>query len=132
MKASSTAGSGTADYGLFFLRIFLGLNLFFHHGLEKVEHFSQMSRHFPDPIHIGSHASLVFALISDAICAWLVVLGFGTRIAALICAVNIGAAFVLVHHHPFSSGHGELMLLYIGGFLALIFTGGGRFSLNRF
>ncbi len=118
------------DFGLLTLRIFFGLNLFLRHGLEKIAHFSQMSRHFPDPIHIGSHLSLAFALISDAICSLLVAFGLGTRVAAFIVFVNVGVAFVLVHHHPFASGRGEFLLLYIGGFLALVFTGGGRYSLD--
>lgn len=93
-------------------------------------HFSQMAAHFPDPIHIGSHASLIYALISDGICSVLVVLGLGTRVAALVVAVDVGVAFCLVHRYPFANGHGELLLLYIGGFLALIFTGAGSYSLD--
>lgn len=119
-----------ADIGLLFLRLFLGINLFLRHGLEKILHFSQMSAHFPDPIHIGSHASLIYALISDGICSVLVALGLGTRIAALIVTVDIGVAFCLVHRYPFANAHGELLLLYIGGFLALIFTGAGGYSLD--
>lgn len=112
------------------LRIFLGADLFFRHGLEKITHFSQMSGRFPDPIHIGSHWSLIFALISDAICSVLVFFGLGTRVAAFIVFVNIGVAFSLVHHFPFRTGQGELLLLYIGGFLALVFTGAGIYSLD--
>lgn len=131
MKSYSGSGSGATDLGLLVLRLFCGLNLFLHHGMEKATHFSQMSRHFPDPIHLGSHASLIYALISDAICSLLVVLGLGTRVAALVVFVNIGVVFYFVHHHPFLSGNGELLLLYIGGFLALVLTGGGRYSLDR-
>ncbi|MGC1783295.1 MAG: DoxX family protein [Acidobacteriaceae bacterium] len=130
MKSSVGSGSGAVDFGLLVLRIFLGVNLFWRHGLEKITHFSQISSHFPDPIHIGSHASLIYALISDAICSVLVVFGLGTRVAAFIVFVNIGAAFLLVLHHPFLSGRGEPVLLYIGGFLALVFTGGGALSLD--
>ena len=130
MKTSSGSGSSTTDLGLLLLRLSLGLNLFLRHGLEKITHFSEMSRHFADPIHIGSHASLIFALISDAICSLLVTFGLGTRVAAFIVFVNLGAAFVLVHHHPFFSGRGEMLLLYIGGFLALVFTGAGGYSLD--
>lgn len=112
------------------LRLFLGINLFLHHGMEKILHFSSMSHRFPDPIHIGSHGSFIYAFIADAICSVLVALGFGTRIAALIVAVNVGVAFALVQRYPFATTQGEMMLLYIGGFLALIFTGGGAFSLD--
>lgn len=132
MKKSLTAGpasSGT-DIGLLALRIWIGLSLFLKHGLEKITHFSHMSRHFPDPVHIGSHASLIFALVSDAICSLLVVFGLATRVAAFIVFVNLGVAFFLVHHYAFHSEHGELVFVYMGGFLALIFTGAGRFSLD--
>ncbi len=112
------------------LRVFLGINLFLRHGVEKLTHFSQMSARFSDPIHIGAHWSLVYALISDAICSLLVVLGLGTRVAACIIMVNLGVAFCLVKHYPFRTGQGEMMTLYFGGFLALVCIGAGRFSLD--
>lgn len=127
MNQSSTS----TDLGLLLLRIFLGVNLFLHHGLEKLTHFSQMAGHFPDPIHIGSHWSLIYALISDAICSVLVFFGLGTRVAAFIVFVNIGVVFSLVQRYPLWTGHGEILLLYIGGFLALVFTGPGRYSLDQ-
>ncbi len=131
MAQSSGSGSGSSDIGLLLLRIFLGANLFLRHGLEKITHFSQMASHFPDPIHIGSHWSLIFALISDAICSVLVFFGLGTRVAAFIVFIDIGVAFALVHHYPFHAARGEMLLLYIGGFLALAFTGAGRYSLDQ-
>ena len=122
--------SSGIDFGLLLLRIFLGANLFIRHGWEKITRFSQMSSHFPNPIHIGSHWSLVYALISDAICSVLVFLGLGTRAASFIIFINLAVAFSLVHHYPFHSEHGEVMLLYMGGFLALMFAGAGGFSLD--
>lgn len=119
-----------SDIGLLLLRLFLGINLFLRHGLEKILHFSSMSHHFPDPIHIGSYWSFLYALLADAICSVLVAVGLGTRVAAVIIAVNIGVAFTLVQRYPFASSQGEMMLLYIGGFLALIFTGSGAYSVN--
>ncbi len=116
--------------GLLVLRLFLGINLFLRHGLEKITHYSQMASHFPNPIHIGSHWSLIYSLISDAICSLLLVLGLGTRVAAFIIAVNLGVAFCLVHHYPLMNGRGELILLYLGGVLALVFTGAGNYSLD--
>lgn len=130
MRPYGATSSGN-DLGLLLLRIFLGVSLFLKHGLEKLTHFSQMAASFPDPIHIGSHASLIFALISDAICSLLLVLGVATRVAALIVAINIGVAFYFVHHAAFGTDHGELMVLYIGGALVLLFTGAGRFSIDR-
>ncbi len=130
MKQSSGSGSSASDFGLLLLRLVFGINLFLRHGTEKLTHFSQMSAHFPDPIHIGTHPSLIYALISDSICSVLVAVGLGTRLAAFLVFVNLAVAFYFVHHHAFRTGHGELLLLYSGGFLALIFLGGGRFSLD--
>ena len=130
MKSSAGSRSSGNDFGLLLLRIFLGGSLFLKHGLEKITHFSRMSAHFPNPIHIGSHASLIYALISDAICSLLTVLGLGTRAAACIIVINLGVVFCLVEHYAFWAGHGELVVVYFGGFLALMFAGAGRFSLD--
>lgn len=117
------------DFALFVLRVWLGLDLFFKHGLEKITHFSQMAAHFPNPVHIGSHLTLAFALLSDGICSLLVVLGLATRLAALIIVINLAAAFTLVHHFVLSGrGSGELPLVFLGGFLAVLIAGPGRFS----
>ncbi len=93
-----------------------------------------MAAHFPDPIHIGAVPSLVFALVSDAICSVLVMLGLATRWAALIVVINIGVAWSLVHHFIFfarpQGDHGELCFLYISVFLALFVAGAGRYSLD--
>jgi putative oxidoreductase len=130
MAKSAGSGSDTTDIGLLVLRVVLGVTLFYKHGLEKLTHFSQMSSHFPNPLHIGSHASLIFALLSDAICSLLVVLGLGTRFAAFIIVVNMSVALYFVHHMALRQEHGEMMLVYIAGFIALVFAGAGRFSLD--
>jgi putative oxidoreductase len=125
----------SADFGLLMLRLMVGLSLFLKHGWEKPTTFAMMAAHFPDPIHIGAVPSLVFALISDAICSVLVMLGLATRWAALIVVINIGVAWSLFHHFIFferpQGDHGELCLLYISVFLALLVTGAGRYSLDE-
>ena len=124
------------DGGLLVLRLLIGLNLFLKHGWEKPTTFAAMAVNFPDPIHIGPVPSLVFALISDAICSVLVMLGLGTRWAALYIIVNVSTAWALVHHFvfygvPYGLGdHGELCTLYISAFLAIFVAGPGRYSLD--
>ena len=120
------------DFALLVLRVWLGLDLFLRHGVEKITHFSQMSAHFPDPVHIGPRLSLVYALLSDGICSLLVVLGLGTRFAALIIVINLSVAFTLVHHFATSGPRsGELPLVFLGGFLAVLIAGPGRYSVDR-
>ena len=124
--------AGTIDVALLVLRVWAGLLLFTQHGIEKVTHFSQMSAHFPNPLHIGPVPTLLFSLLSDAICSLLVVIGLGTRYAALIVVINVAAAFTLVHHMKLSHGpgNGELPLLFCGIFLTLVIAGAGRYSVD--
>jgi putative oxidoreductase len=120
------------DSALLVMRIGFGLSLFLKHGLEKLTGYSRMVVHFPDPIGIGPHASLAFALLSDGICSVLVILGLGTRWATLVIAVNLAVVFTLVHHMAFfSQGHVELVFAYFVGFLSILIAGPGRFSLDH-
>jgi len=124
-------GNLGASIGLFILRVGAGLSLFLKHGLEKLTGYSTMVQHFPDPIHIGAHAGLAYALLTDGICSVLVILGIATRPAAVLILINLLTAFFFVHHAAFfADGHAELVWVYIAVFATLIFTGPGRFSID--
>jgi putative oxidoreductase len=117
--------------GLLILRLGAGLDLFLNHGLEKLTGYSTMVHHFPDPLHVGAHFGLAFALLSDGICSVLVLLGLLTRPASAIILINLFTVFIFVHHATFyKDSHGELVMLYIAVFAAILFTGPGRFSLD--
>jgi putative oxidoreductase len=119
------------DLALLLLRVWAGFSLFLKHGVEKIAHFSGMAAHFPDPVHIGSHWSLMMALLSDAVCSLLIILGLATRWAALYIAVILGTAFTLFHHFALSGPRsGELPYLYLGIALTIFFAGPGRFSMD--
>ena len=121
------------DWGLLCLRVIFGLSLFIKHGWEKLTNFPQMAQHFPNPLHVGPVPGLLFALVSDAICSILVTLGLATRWAALWSFANILIAWSFVHHFQFfgkGADHGEMIVLYLGGFLAIAIMGAGRFSLD--
>ena len=127
---ATNAGAGITSFGLLVLRA-AALSLFLKHGLEKLTGYSTMVRHFPDPIHMGTHASLAFALLNDGICSVLVMIGLATRPAAVVILINLLTAFFFVHHAAyFSNGHLELVALYIIIFATLLFTGPGRFSID--
>jgi putative oxidoreductase len=128
---SANTSSRNLSFGLLILRVLAGLSLFLKHGWEKLTGYSVMVQHFPDPIHIGAHASLAFALFSDGICSLLIILGLATRPAAVIILINLLTAFFFVLHGAFFSiPHVELVWLYTGVFAALLFTGPGRFSID--
>ena len=91
----------SSDLALLLMRLGFGLSLFLKHGLEKLTGYSQMVTHFPNPLGIGAHASLAYALLSDGICSLLVLLGVGTRLAALVIVINLSVVFFLVDHAAF-------------------------------
>jgi len=126
-----------AQTGLAVLRVCTGAALFLRHGLEKQPaHWAQFMAHFPDPIGIGSHASFFFAFFSDFVGSILLIVGLGTRWAALFCLGNIFVAWAFVHHFAFvgkgpGSDHGELIVLYLGALLTLLIGGPGAACLDR-
>jgi putative oxidoreductase len=124
-------GQRSFGIGLLLLRLGSGLILFLKHGLEKLTGYSTMVQHFPDPLHVGAHFGLAFALLSDGICSVLVVLGLATRPAAAWILINLLTAFFFVHHAAFfSQSHVELVALFITVFAAIVFTGPGYLSVD--
>lgn len=113
--------------GLLVLRLWLGLTMM-HHGLDKLNNFSTMAAKFPDPIGLGQQASLGLVTFAETAGALLVALGLLTRFGALTLVIDMAVAFFMVHK---SLQSGELAFVYLGGFLALLIAGGGKFSLDK-
>jgi putative oxidoreductase len=123
------------DLGLLILRITLGGLMLFHgvakivHGIEGIQNML-INKGLP-----GFFAYGVF--IGEIIVPILLILGFRTRVAALIFAFNMLVAMILAHSGDvFSiSKHGgwavELIALFLFGSLALFFTGGGKYALSK-
>lgn len=118
------------DCGLLLLRVWLGLSMFLIHGLAKLQNFGATVTRFHDAMGIPK----VFggaAVLAESVCSILLVIGLATRLSATLLAVTMAVAFVKVHQMILTQGNpqsGELAFLYLGGFVALILAGGGRFS----
>lgn len=122
--------------GLALLRVWTGAVLFLRHGWEKnPAHWAQFRAHFPNPTGIGSHPSFLIAFVSDFVCAILLMIGLGTRWAALYCLCNVFVAWAFVHRFAFfekgPGEHGEIMVLYIGALLTIMIAGPGVPSVDR-
>ena len=120
------------DFALLVLRIWFGAGLLLNHGLQKLTHYSRMSAHFPDPLHIGSQFSLILVLLAEVVGSILLIIGFATRWAALVILIELAVALTLVHKFAFSGPmSGELAYAYFGGVLVIFLAGAGRFSVDR-
>ncbi|SHM75318.1 DoxX family protein [Flavobacterium chilense] len=123
------------DFGLLILRITIGL-LMLLHGISKfgggLEFISGMlvEKGLPGFFAYG-------VLIGEILAPVLLIIGFRTRIAAIIYAVNCLVAVLMVHSADIFklSDHGgwelELLGLYFFGSLVLFFTGGGKYALSK-
>lgn len=115
--------------GLLLLRVAIGC-LMLVHGIQKAMAFSQLSSAFPDPIGMGSQLSLISAIGAEVGCSLLLIVGLGTRFAAVPLAFTMLVALFLVHaKDPWQVK--ELAAVYLSVYASLIFTGGGEFSLDR-
>lgn len=120
------------ELGQLILRGWLGLTMLINHGIPKLMKFNELSANFPDPFGIGPKFSLGLALFAEVLCSALLVVGFLARFAALMLAITMGVAFLVVHKAALAAGpaSGELAFIYLAGFLALVFTGAGQYSVD--
>jgi uncharacterized membrane protein YphA (DoxX/SURF4 family) len=125
-----------AVWGHFIFRASVGAMIFYIHGWHKLEGWiaylqhgtpwklaeEVSGMHFPAPLAAAAVATLV-----QFVCSLCVVLGLLTRInAALLVGALSGAILqnLMAHRDP------QLAILYTLTMVAVVFLGGGRFSLD--
>jgi len=115
--------------GLLLLRIaFAGLML--GHGIPKLLAFNELAVKFADPLGMGSQLSLIAAIGTEVGCSILLLLGLGTRLAAIALAFTMGVALFMVHGaDPWQKR--ELAACFMAVYITLLWTGAGAFSLDR-
>ena len=120
-----------ADLGLLILRVAIGLMMAFSHGLGKVQkYFAGGEIKFPDPIGLGAGMSLFLAGTTEFFLSLMLVVGLATRLVTIPLAITmIVAAFIVHGDDPF--GKKEFALLYLAPYVALFFTGPGKYSLDN-
>ena len=117
------------DLGLLVLRIGAPLLLFIGHGWPKLATFGERLNSFADPIGLGAPVSFILVLVAEVLCAALVALGLFTRLAVIPPIIFFLVAAVIQHaDDPWARK--EFALIYLVPFLALLFTGPGRHSLD--
>ncbi|MBK24811.1 MAG: DoxX family protein [Halobacteriovorax sp.] len=118
------------DIALLILRLGGG-GFMLAHGVPKLmKFFADVPIKFADPLGIGMMASLVLAVFSEFFCAIALMAGFKTRFCSLTLAITMFVAAFVVHlADPF--GRKEKAIMYLVIYIALIFSGGGAFSVDR-
>ncbi len=113
---------------LFLARLAIGV-AFMSHGWQKLMQFDDLAQSFPDPLGIGSQASLILALFAELACPVGFIFGLLYRLALIPMITTMAVAFFAIHGaDPFAVR--ELAFLYLVVFILLWITGPGRYSID--
>ncbi len=118
------------DFALLFFRVAISIMMLIHGVPKLLMLFSDAEIQFADPIGLGMTASLALAVFAEVICSVLLIIGLGTRLAAFPLLITMLVA-VLIVHVPDGWGRQELPLLYAAGYVILLLTGPGKYSLDH-
>lgn len=115
--------------GLLLLRVAIGCFMLVH-GWQKLANFDKLADTFPDPIGMGSQLSLIAAIGAEVGCSLLLIIGLGTRLAALPLGFTMIIALFVIHPaDPWQKR--ELAAIYLSAYAVIVFTGAGKFSLDE-
>ena len=118
------------DFSLLILRIVFGGLMFWNHALSKFEKLGKTPIKFPDPLGLGSEASLYLTLFSEGLCSVLLVLGLFSRWASLPLIFTMALAAFYIHLSD-SLDVKEASLTYMAAYLIILAFGSGKYSLDN-
>jgi putative oxidoreductase len=119
------------SFGLLALRLAIGL-MMIHHGQDKLADPQGFATNYVIPLHLPFPLLMAQAAgYAEIFGSWLLIFGLLTPLGALALT---GTMAVAAYHHILTSGLNiyvlELVVLYLGGSLALLLLGPGRFSFD--
>lgn len=117
------------SFALLILRLTVG-GLMIPHGVQKLMDFAEKSSAFSDPFHIGPALSMALVVFAEFFCGIFILIGLFTRLACIAPVISMAVALFYAHNGDVF-GAGEKAALFLGGLLALLFTGPGKISLDR-
>jgi len=120
--------AGAFNAAMLILRLAAG-GLMMKHGYDKLVHFANYKTTFMSFLGLGSTTSLTLAIFAEFFCALFIMIGLFTRWAAIPLIITMGVALFKSHNGDFM-GDGEMAALYLGAYLALLFVGPGRISID--
>jgi putative oxidoreductase len=131
IKRYVNQNSLVSSAGLLLLRLAIG-GMMIHHGQEKLADPATFATNYVVPLHLPY--PLFFAHVaglSEVLGSWCVILGFLTPLGALALTSTMAVAG---YSHILASGLNiyvlELVVLFLGGSLAILLIGPGRFSID--
>ena len=116
------------DSAILFMRIFIGA-MMLTHGIGKLQNYNAIVNSFPDPLGISSAASFTLITLAEVGCSVLIIMGLFTRLATLPLIFGMYVATFLAFPDK-SFAEGELSFVYMGIYIMLLISGGGKYALD--
>ena len=118
------------DSAILFMRFFIGA-MMLTHGIGKLQNYNAIVNSFPDPLGIGSAVSFAIITFVEVGCSVLIIMGLFTRLATLPLIFGMFVAtFIAFPDKSFAAG--ELSFVYMGIYIMLLISGGGRYAIDEF
>lgn len=118
------------DLAILFMRIFIGA-MMLTHGIGKLQNYNAIVNSFPDPLGIGGPVSFAIITFVEVGCSVLIIMGLFTRLATLPLIFGMFVAtFIAFPEKSFAAG--ELSFVYMGIYIMLLISGGGRYAIDAF
>jgi|TARA_B110000305_G_scaffold241669_1_gene316872 putative oxidoreductase len=117
------------NIALLFSRLAFSLSMLTHGYPKLIKLFSE-SPTFGNPIGLGEFPTLILAVLAEFIAPIFIIVGYKTKIFALLpIATMVVAAFIV--HNGDAFQRKELALLYLIGFLIIFLLGPGKYSMDK-
>ena len=131
MKKLFSTRYNAGAYNTAFLVLRLGFGILLaHHGYLKLSNFQQTESFMADFMGIGKSVSTALVIFAELFCGSLVILGLFTRLACVPIIIMFLFIIFKMGHADFF-GKEELPTAYLIPFIALLFTGAGKFSIDN-
>jgi putative oxidoreductase len=113
---------------LLLLRLCVAGFMLTHGGPKLLKLFSGDLK-FADPIGLGPEISFVLVVFAEFFCSLLILIGLFTRLATIPLLITMFVALLIVHaDDPFEKK--DTIVAYIAGYMILLVTGAGRYSVD--
>jgi len=121
--------TNSLNFGLLLFRVSISVAMLTH-GYGKFMKVLAGDFSFADPIGIGPTASLILCTIAEFIAPLILIVGWKTRLFAIISVINMLVAFIISHDgDPFAKK--EKAFIYLIAFVFICFSGAGKYSVDK-